>query len=276
MEALKNIFSFYIKSSIHVALSVVALVVVTTLEFNIEANISLLLFIFFGTITAYNFIKYATVAKFRHRSLSVSLRIIQVFSFLCFLGLIYFALRQPPAVLSASAALGLISLLYIIPFSPEHKNLRSVSGIKIFVIAFSWAGVTVILPILTVDHIHTLPVLLTFIQRFLFIVVLTLPFDIRDLGLDEPQLGTIPQIYGAERAKTIGIVLLSLVVLLEIFKTWMATQEIMVLIIVVLITYYLVRKSTRVQSKYFASFWVEGVPILWWALLLLASSISNF
>jgi hypothetical protein len=225
METLKYIFSFYIKSSIHVALAVVALAVVTMLEFNIDTNLSILLFIFFGTVTAYNFIKYATVAKLRHRSLSLNLRVIQVFSFLCFIGLIYFAFKQPLSVLIASGVLGLVPLLYEIPLLPRAQNLRSLSGIKIFVIAFSWAGVTVILPALTGDVIYIYPVFITFIQRCLFIIVLTLPFDIRDLGLDEPQLGTIPQIYGAESAKAAGIFLLSLVVLLEVFKIGASVQE---------------------------------------------------
>jgi len=273
MEALRHILRFYIKGSIHVALAVVALAGVTMREFNIESNASLLLFIFFGTVTAYNFIKYAAVAKFRHRSLSVNLRAIQIFSFLCFIGLVYFASRQTWPILFASGLLGLVSLFYEIPLYPQSKNLRSISGIKIFVIALSWAGVTVILPALAGHVFYTYAFLITFIQRCLFIIALTIPFDIRDLGLDEPQLGTIPQIYGAESAKTTGILLLGLVVLLEMLKAWVSIQEVIVLIVIATITYYLVRKSTQVQSKYFASFWVEGVPILWWVLLLLASSI---
>src|SRR5699024_7401468 len=109
-------------------------------------------------------------------------------------------------------------------------------------------------------------------QRFLFIIVLTLPFDIRDLGLDEPQLGTIPQLYGTERVKLISVALLSLVAVLEIFKTGVISPQIIVLMVILAITYYLVQKSTRTPSTYLVSFWIEGVPILWWALLLLASS----
>lgn len=264
-----KLFSFYIKSSIHLALAVVAFAGVTMLEFSIRSNPDFLLFIFFGTITSYNFIKYAAIAKFNHRSLAVNLRAIQVFSFFCFLGLIYFTLKQPFSVLIASGILGIISLLYVFPLLPDKKNLRSVSGLKIFVIAFSWAGVTVILPALTGDVIYIYSLAMTFIQRCLFVVVLTLPFDIRDFGSDEPQLGTIPQIYGVESARKTGVILLTLVVILEIFKIFATLQEVIILIVIVAITYYLVRKSTVVQSKYFASFWVEGVPILWWVLLFL-------
>lgn len=275
IQVLKTFFDFYIKSSIHVGLAVVALAAVTMFEFDLNTNYSLLLFIFFGTVTAYNLIKYATIARFSHRSLSANLRAIQVFSFFCFLGLIYFALQQPPLILIASAIFGLISLLYLFPLSPQSKNLRNVSGIKIFVIAFSWAGVTVVLPGLTGDVIYLYAILLSFIQRALFVLVLTLPFDIRDLGSDEPHLGTIPQIYGEEKARTTGVVLLSLVIFLEIIKIWATVQEIAVLIVIVTVTYWLLRKSTETQSKYFAAFWVEGVPILWWLLLFILNHLNQ-
>ena len=253
------------------ALAVVSFVGVTMIELNIDSNPSLLLFIFFGAVTAYNFIKYATLARFRHRSLTNSLRAIQIFSLFCFIGLVYFALKQPLPVLVAAGAFGLISLLYVVPLSSTRKNLRSVSRVKIVVIAFSWAGVTIILPALTRDVIYIYALTAIFIQRFLFVVVLTLPFDIRDLGLDEPELSTIPQIYGVENTRTVGIIFLSLVAVIEVLKLWAAPIEIIILIAVVTITYFLVRKSTEAQSKYFTSFWIEGIPILWWLLLLLAN-----
>src|SRR5699024_8553294 len=184
MEALRHILRFYIKGSIHVALAVVALAGVTMREFNIESNASLLLFIFFGTVTAYNFIKYAAVAKFRHRSLSVNLRAIQIFSFLCFIGLVYFASRQTWPILFASGLLGLVSLFYEIPLYPQSKNLRSISGIKIFVIALSWAGVTVILPALAGHVFYTYVFLIIFLQCCFFLFAITFPFDIIDIVLD--------------------------------------------------------------------------------------------
>ena len=81
MQVLRTIFSFYINSSIHVALAVCALVGVTWLTYGISYNLSLLGFVFFGTITGYNFVKYAGVARFHHRSLTDALKVVQIFSF---------------------------------------------------------------------------------------------------------------------------------------------------------------------------------------------------
>src|SRR5690606_15236470 len=91
MRVLKNIFDFYINSSIHVAIGVVSLAVVTCLHFGFPLEVELLSFIFFGTISGYNFVKYARIARLHHRSLARNLRWIQIFSFFCLIALGYFA-----------------------------------------------------------------------------------------------------------------------------------------------------------------------------------------
>ena len=84
MTFLKKILNFYINASIHVSLAVYSLVRVTELYFNLPYNEALDYFIFYGTITGYNFVKYADVAKLHHRSLTRNLKLIQIFSFICF------------------------------------------------------------------------------------------------------------------------------------------------------------------------------------------------
>ncbi|MDX1317447.1 MAG: hypothetical protein R3262_07845, partial [Xanthomarina gelatinilytica] len=93
MALLKQIFNFYIDSSIHVALAVFALSWVTLLEFGIPYDRAVLYFIFFASITGYNFVKYFGLARFHHRSLTNWLKLIQVFSLMCFIGMCYFALK---------------------------------------------------------------------------------------------------------------------------------------------------------------------------------------
>jgi len=44
--------------------------------------------LFFGGVSGYNFVKYAEVAGLHHRSLTKSLRKIQIFSFICGVGLL--------------------------------------------------------------------------------------------------------------------------------------------------------------------------------------------
>jgi len=80
MGFVKLLLNFYVNSSIHVALAVYSLVRITESYFQLSYNENLDYFIFYATITGYNFIKYAGVAKFYHRSLTKSMRLIQVFN----------------------------------------------------------------------------------------------------------------------------------------------------------------------------------------------------
>ena len=90
MSFLKNSFNFYINSSIHVAIAVCSFVGVTLIEFDISISNDLLGFIFFGTITGYNFVKYAKSIRTRFVDLYLYLKIIQVLSLVA---LLYFSLQ---------------------------------------------------------------------------------------------------------------------------------------------------------------------------------------
>ncbi|HKJ48231.1 MAG TPA: hypothetical protein VJ973_04035, partial [Christiangramia sp.] len=153
MKYFKNAFELYINSSIHVSLAVVAFTLVSIFEHDLEIDKNLILFIFFATITGYNFVKYAGIAKLYHLSLATNLRLIQIFSLLCFIAMIYFAFRLDIEVLIATGIMGLFTLFYALPVFGGQKNLRSLPGIKIFIIAIVWAGSTVILPLINAEKI---------------------------------------------------------------------------------------------------------------------------
>ncbi len=81
---------------------------------------------------------------------------------------------------------GALSLLYVLPVFKNGKRLRDLDFLKIFVISFVWAGLTVLLPAAT----DTLPEVSTtlialFLERFIYIFAITLPFDIRDVEVDK-------------------------------------------------------------------------------------------
>ena len=154
MQLLQRFLNFYINSSIHVAFAVVSLTYITCLQFRITHNQNLLFFIFFATITGYNFVKYFGVAKFHHRSLADWLKAIQVFSLISFLAMCYYAMQLHVNSLFVLSFLGLINFLYAIPLLPmrffrdQQKNLRQISGLKIYLIALVWSVTTVFLPLI--------------------------------------------------------------------------------------------------------------------------------
>jgi len=268
MQVLTRLLDFYINSSIHVALAVCGLVWVTLLNFNVGADLDFMYFIFFATVTGYNFVKYFGLAKFHHRSLASWLKVIQIFSFVCFLGLCYFTLRLKTETLLYFAVLGAITFLYAIPFLPkklfiEAGNLRAIGGLKIYVIAFVWTCVTVIIPLLNENYSLDNDVFAEAIQRYLYVIIAMLPFEIRDMRYDSIKLSTIPQRIGISRTKTIGVLLIVLMFLLEFFKDEFWVNKTVILgVICTLLLLFLVFSNIN-QKKYFSGFWVEGIPILW-------------
>ncbi len=268
MQVLKRLFDFYINSSIHVALAVCGLTWVTLLNFNVGADLDFIYFIFFATITGYNFVKYFGLAKFHHRSLATWLKYIQIFSFLCFFGLGYFTFKIKPNTLLYFAGLGIITFLYAIPFLPkkvfvEAGNLRAIGGLKIYVIAFVWMGVTVIIPLLNEDYSYDNDMLIDAIQRYLYVIIAILPFEIRDMRCDSIKLSTIPQRIGIVRTKLIGVLLIVLVFLLEFLKDEFWVNKTIILGIICMLLFLFLILSKVNQNKYYSSFWVEGIPILW-------------
>jgi hypothetical protein len=275
MKGLKQIFDFYINSSIHVALAVVSLSWLTLLEFGILMDQNILFFIFFASITGYNFVKYFELAKFHHRHLANWLKLIQVFSFFCFILMCYYALKLEDKTLIFISLFGIITFLYAIPFMPkrflldEKLNLRNVEGLKIYVIALVWSGVTVFLPLINNAILFSEDIIITTIQRFVIVIVLTLPFEIRDLQIDSVKLSTMPQKIGEKKTKIIGILLLIFFFFFELLKSEIEFNSLVTLSIVVIITLFLLIRAKKNQSKYYSSFWVEGVPILWLLLVML-------
>lgn len=274
MKALRQIFDFYINSSIHVSLAVVSMSWLTLLEFQALNDKSILYFIFFASVTGYNFVKFFGLAKFHHRSLANWLKFIQVFSLISFILMCYYVFQIHIKTFIYLFGLGLITFLYAIPFLPrrflfdEKQNLRSVGGIKIYVIALVWTGVTVFIPLINNGVNISEEVYLTALQRFVFVIVLTLPFEIRDLRFDSLKLATIPQKIGERWTKIIGVMLLVIFYVLEFFKTEIFLKGHLVLLIITLITFFLLVKAKVNQGKYYSGFWVEGIPILWLLLAL--------
>lgn len=274
MRILKIIFDFYINSSIHVAIAVYAMSWITLKSFDLEYDENILYFNFYATITGYNFVKYFGLAKFHHRSLASWLKAIQIFSLICFLALGYYAFKLETITLIWIGALGVVTFLYAIPFLPKHifldqqQNLRSISGLKVYIIAIVWSGVTVFLPLLNNDYAITYDVGITAFQRFLFVIVLMLPFEIRDMKYDSLKLSTIPQQIGIKKTKAFGLLILVVFFLLEYLKDDINLNFLIAQTIIIIITALFVLMAFKNQRKYYSEFWVEGIPILWLIMLL--------
>ena len=268
MRVFKQIFDFYINSSIHVALSVYALVRITQHIFHISHDEPMIYFAFFGTIVGYNFVKYDALARTKKIQMRNELKAIAFLSFLSLIavGICFFQLQKITQIV-AIVFLGL-TLLYTLPFFPNKKNARNWAGVKIYIVALSWVGVTLVLPILNSGIEITSDFYLKCVQRFILVFVLILIFEIIDLKNDDPHLQTVPQQIGVKRTKYLGYVLLLIFCGLEIFNIngndnlrnhffSLSLQSIIAVIIAIFIFF-----ANEKRPKYYTSFWAESIPIV--------------
>jgi hypothetical protein len=275
MKILKTILDFYIHSSIHVALSVFALVQMTDLVFGITSNGSVAYFAFFGTVVGYNFVKYDALVRSKKIQMRNSLKLILLFSVFSFIAVGFFFFQLQRITQMVSVAVLVITLLYTLPFFPNRKNARNWAGVKIYIVALCWVGVTVVLPIIDAEIAITSDFYIKSVQRFILVFVLILIFEIIDLKKDDPYLKTMPQQIGVGRTKYLGYILLLLFCGLEFldykvnddFKTsfFSFPLQFIVAAIVALFLYFV----NENRSKYYTSFWVESIPILWWLMVVL-------
>jgi len=274
MRIIKQLLDFYLNSSIHVAIAVYALSWITLQQFNILYDENILYFIFYATITGYNFVKYFGIAKFHHRSLTNALKAIQLFSFFCFILLGFYTFKLPVKTLAYIALFGVVTFLYAIPFIPKNfyldsqQNLRAISGLKVYIIALVWTGVTLFLPLINNDFESNIDVWICAFQRFVFVFVLMLPFEIRDLKYDSLKLATIPQKIGVKRTKIIGVLLLFIFFFAEFFKDELTYNAIINTLLISLITIFFLLFANKKRKHYYSSFWAEGIPIIWLLIIL--------
>ena len=270
MKFLKEIFDFYINSSLHIALAAFSLVKVTLLPLGIYENTTPL-FVFFSTMFAYNFIKFYQVQRRVPFVIRPEFRRFPVYLLnLIALGMVlWLGWQLKAATLPVLIPLLIITLFYAVPFRVGKKNLRNVAGLKLFLIALVWAGTTVLLPLIQNGVSLERTAGICFLQRLVLIFAVTIPFDIRDLGSDHEHLKTLPQMFGIQQSKIIGAVLLLIFFLLSFVKGNAFPGERIVEGGIALIGFLFLWFSNKEQSRYYTAFWIDAIPVFWFLWLLL-------
>lgn len=265
----KKILDFYIHGSIHVAFSVYALVQMTFYFFHITYSAPMSFFAFFGTIVGYNFVKYDELVRTKKLQMNTERKAIVILSGFSFLATSYcFFLLERSTQMVSIVFLGL-TILYTLPVIPKLGNVRNWAGVKIYIVAFCWSGVTLLLPIINTSLSFSQDVGVKFCQRFLLVIILILIFEIIDLKKDDLSLQTVPQKIGVKKTKFLNLVLLILFYFLEFLKSdFQFIQLSMNLVLITALGLFTFFTNAK-RSEYYTSFWVESVPVFWWFLVLL-------
>lgn len=239
----------------HVALAIMCLVYVTDFTNSICKSIVYPTGVFFGTIVAYNFLKYFELIALKRvfNAKTITIIIFTLFSLLLFLGLFWW---MKTSIKIQIAIAGLLVLVY--PF------LRKYGWLKMFLVSGVITIVSVYIPFYLKKPI-LLDYYITLIQRFLFVTSLMMPFEIYDSQFDGKQLNTFPQRFGIRKSKLFGMLLIIPFIVIEFLKEKTFLTTIPIGIITVLAIHFTELK----RNRYYTSFWVESIPIVWLVLLLI-------
>lgn len=260
MQVLKLLLQRYIQGSFHVALMVLCCYQITHFQWNLETLPRYQIFVFCLGLIAYNTIKH-TAFILNKKALPSGYTGFKLFLLGCLgLCIVVFISLTPKQQLLLGICF-LLCLAYAIPFPFAKHNLRNQTGVKIFIVALCWTLLTAVFPLL--EHRVLTPIhIFFFLERFMWILIATLPFEISDLKEDHHQLGTIPQQLGVRNTKLLGVFLIVLLWGVLLTSPKFNTTELFAFLgmtIAYAIAFFKIQPNS---SKFITLFWIEAIPLL--------------
>lgn len=159
--------------------------------------------------------------------------------------------------------IGLLALAYFFP----QTRLRGITTLKTGVVAFVWACMTAVFPLLLVSDFQLPHSVIAgdgtvLLQNFLFILPLCLIFNVRDIGADrEAGIRTMPILYGVPITVMVCTVFFALFAALVISAPSLWEFRNALVISGVLSAGLIMFASTK-RGEYYYSLWVDGMILL--------------
>lgn len=248
-------------SNLWVSINVVALYVFSMLIIEDQIDLYYSGLIFFATLFAYNFQRYLKITgekvdsykSERHQWIGEHQLLIQVLSVAGFLGMSILSLVLLPIEMLLLSLPALIIVLFYTRGSKDLKAIRNIPLLKIFVISLVWLFVTLIIPSQIKGwNIRLIPVDLSVII-YLFVFIMCIPFDIRDVSHDRNRIKTIPVVVGVNGSKIIAI---SLMVTIMVYSVTVELWSMVITGVAAVVSLIL---SNENRSELFFAGWVEGL-----------------
>ncbi len=156
---------------------------------------------------------------------------------------------------------GIVSCGYVIPFLKGGKRIRDFNYVKILLIGFVWAYISC-LPLLDAK-IGYGNLLLIFLEKVIFVIAITIPFDVRDLSIDgKMNLITLPKVIGLTKSYWISYGLLLLGLMLFIINWYGMTFTALIGFVVYSMTALFIMLSKNKSSDWFFSGFIDGSLLL--------------
>ncbi len=256
----KHLFDLYIILNVHVALAISALYLII----NQEHSFIYLIFLGSATILSYNFIRLISFSS--NRMFIKKYYFLYKRPVIIFLSLIILTVSISFFMLNLSTKLSIIPLMMMtLLYNFDYKNLpkfRDNGIIKILIVGFVWTGLTVLVPNFEDLNIN---IILKSLLIFLYVVMLTIGFDKRDILVDKSHLKTLPQLF-PNKMFVIYLIFFGLITGLN-FLIYQQPANWLNELIIFFSTLMSYRSNTE-KSFYYTAFWLEAMPMFWLILML--------
>jgi len=159
---------------------------------------------------------------------------------------------------------GAIAMAYVLPFLSGKQRLRDLGWGKIILIGWSWGWLTSFIPLWYFAGAPLQMAITNGLERMLFIILITIPFEIRDLYVDQSVgLITIPEKLGRKKTWRIAVFLCVLIILLSavISFHFINPSYFLTMAIVCLITLPMIRFSYAIEDDFYFGGLTDGLMI---------------
>ncbi len=273
-----------IDSNIFIALSGVALTFASQVQLGLDLQIyNYVYVIFFGILLEYNLHKFYAVIKNNEEIKSEKYSWAKNNKYIYFsiliiasIFLIYFFINLKLNIIVYLIPFAILNLLYSLPIFKRIK-IRKIPLIKIFLIAFVWTFVTVNIPFIYSEVRLSNAIYLLFLERFIFIIAITIPFDIRDIQQDKINgVKTIPYFLGENKSyllSNILIIIFSIITTIH-YLIYLNYYILFSFIITTIITLILLNSKSIRKNKYFYYGYLDGSMFLFGLLVVLSGFLE--
>ncbi len=266
MGVFRSLFRWYIFGSLHVSLALISFLAYTTGISGLDPSAAYTGFLFFSSVAGYNAIKFGAEPWKRQTVRRSSIRIVLALSLISMVAASVFALMLSWEIVLLIALGAGVAALYALPVLPGFRNFRSFGMIKVLLVALVWVHLTVWIPLWEYQPFQQWDIVVEAVQRGVWVCLLMLPFEIRDMKTDPKELRTWPRRWGLPATRRIGWIGAFLFVMMTLMKDSFYPPEFWSKAVAAAFMGWAIHRTTSNAKSVFVSFWVEAVPI--WTYLL--------
>jgi 4-hydroxybenzoate polyprenyltransferase len=159
---------------------------------------------------------------------------------------------------------GFIGAAYVIPFLSGKKRLRDLGWGKILMIGWSWGWLTAFIPLWHFADAPLQMAIVNGLERMLFIIVLTIPFEIRDFKVDQSVgLITMPEKLGRRKTYRITVLFCVLIILLSavISFHYINPPYVIAMILSCIVLVPMIQYSYTIEDDFYFGGLIDGLMI---------------